>query len=153
MTFHDLFRVPTRGKDPFAPDRRGDLFPGVVAESRRLHLWEPGDPIPAGDRLLVGVVTWSGYDMNLLDLIDTAADAPDRVDVFDIDARSAEPGGIDRLIPGATAWVTPPFAGLWRGGVLAESAYAATAQQLVARVCRLDPASIRQAMDTVYSRA
>src|SRR5712692_6485641 len=61
----------------------------LIAESR-LHWWEPGDPIPSqGRRFLIGVATWCGYDMRLLDALNEAVrrgqTRSDRIDVFDFD--------------------------------------------------------------------
>src|SRR5207248_1352338 len=69
--FEELFRTVDRPVgDHFPPDRRGKLFPGVLAQSQRLRPWVAGQPAPRGGRyLLIGVVTWSGYDMALLDRI------------------------------------------------------------------------------------
>src|SRR4051812_43725383 len=86
-TFHDLFRQPTRRVgDEFPSDRRRELFPGFVERSPKLHL-RTGQPIPTnGSWLLLGVATWSGYDMNLLDLIEEVPDNGVRVEVFDVDS-------------------------------------------------------------------
>src|SRR5215471_5072327 len=61
-------------------------FPNRVAQSR-LHLWRPTDPIVArGTRLFVGIATWSGFDLRLLDILDQALQEgtilDDHIDVF-----------------------------------------------------------------------
>ena len=44
-------------------------FPECVKNSE-MHLWQPGQPIAAhGRRLLIGVATYSVYDLKLLDLV------------------------------------------------------------------------------------
>src|SRR5438045_3293522 len=68
--FFDLFarnsRRPDFLADPLWADRQ---FPATVAEGP-FRLWRPGDAVSsAGVRVLVGIATWSGYDMRLLDLI------------------------------------------------------------------------------------
>lgn len=152
-TFHDLFRQPTRAVGGgFPPDHRRELFPGYVARSPRLHLWSPGDPIPErGERLLVGVATWSGYDLNLLDLIEEAPAGPIRVDVFDLDTCPDQHAIADR-VPGIGEVVQPPVAGYWVDGRLVETAGGHRASQLVARVCGLDPTATEDRMRTVYTR-
>jgi hypothetical protein len=142
--FEALFRTTDRPVgDHFPPDRRGELFPGVLAQSQRLHSWVAGQPIrPAGRYLLIGVVTWSGYDMKLLDRIETATDALSttalRIDVFDADALGSI-AAIERLIPGVNVRAQTPFVGYWVDGVLTEVAAGAWGRRLVAKVCGLDP--------------
>jgi hypothetical protein len=68
-SFFDLFEshsTPEGWADPTWADRR---FPEVVA-ANPFRLWKPGDAISVQDtRFLLGVATWSGYDMRLLDAI------------------------------------------------------------------------------------
>jgi hypothetical protein len=151
-TFHDLFRQPTRrgGNGP-PPDRRSELFPGFVERSPKLHLWASDQPTLAqGPRLLIGVATWSGYDMNLLDLIEEAPDNGVRVEVLDVDSVSS-PGELARLFPGA-ALLQTPFVGYWTDGKLIESASGFAGRQLVARVCGLDATEVEERMKSVTSR-
>src|SRR4051812_38315743 len=122
-TFHDLFRQPTRPVDgTFPPDRRSELLPALVERSRKLHIWEPGQPTSThGPRLLIGVATWSGYDLNLLDLVEEAFHAPVRIDVFDTDkCRSMD--DLNAYIPGFEIGHQPPYVGLWQDGTLVETA-------------------------------
>ena len=149
--FRRLFREPLVPAGERHHDPRSSRFPGAVAGSRRLHLWSPGDPIsPVGPRLLVGVATWSGYDLHLLDLLEDAPDIPARLDVFDIDA-VPDPTNWDnyyRYIPGFTPGSHTPFVGLWHDGTLVESASGYPARELVARVCHLDGATLHQSFTT-----
>lgn len=151
-TFHDLFRQPTRNGGGTVPvDRRRTLFPGFVERSPKLHLWSTDQPTPAhGPRLLIGVATWSGYDLNLLDLIEEAPDNGVRVDVFDVDSL-ASPDELARAVPGIPNLQTP-FVGFWIDGKLVESASGFEARKLVARVCGLDLAEVEQRMNTIMSR-
>jgi hypothetical protein len=153
-TFHDLWQTPTRsGADPFAPDRRSDVFPELVARNSRLHLWEPDAPIPStGRRLLIGVATWSGYDMALLDLLgqETVSDSV-RIEVFDT-AQCHSQADFDRIIPGIGRVFHTPVVGLWVDGVLTENASGAAGRDLVARVCGLDPAQVQQRMASIYQQ-
>jgi len=154
--FHDLFREPSRGPhDPFAPDRRSEHFPAIVADTP-FHLWKPGDPIPAtGHRLLIGIATWNGYDMSLLDLIEESLRGgrtpPVRVDVFDTDqCRSFE--DFRRYVPGIAEGYQTPLVGHWVDGILRESAWGYDGCELAIRVCGLDPESSRRHIATVLER-
>jgi hypothetical protein len=152
-TFHDLFRQPTRmAAGSFPADRRPDLFPGFVERSPRLHLWSPGDPIAdTGPRLLIGVATWSGYDLNLLDVIEEAPAGPVHVDVFDVDSiHSAE--DLFRFVPGLAVATTTPFVGLWQDGKLQQAASGKAARDLVVRVLHLPAEELDQRMSTVLAR-
>src|ERR1700730_9282171 len=69
-SFFDLFvcqgSQPGLQADPAWADAE---FRNLIARSP-FRVWQPGDPISAdGVRLLLGVATWSGYDMRLLDVI------------------------------------------------------------------------------------
>lgn len=151
-TFHDLFRQPTRRVgDAFPPDRRRELFPGFVERSPKLRL-RTGQAIPAsGAWLLIGVVTWSGYDMNLLDLIEEAPDNGVRVEVFDVDSVTTQEE-LSRLVPGIPLLQTP-FVGYWLDGKMVESASGFAARELVGRVCGLDPADVEDRLKTATARA
>lgn len=117
-TFFDLFAQhssdSTVRDDPLWADRR---FPKLVAASP-FHLWRPGDPIAERDvRYLLGVATWCGYDMRLLDVIAealsrNAASIPN-IDVFNTaDCRQAS--DFARYIPGANEVMQTPVVGFWR---------------------------------------
>ena len=64
--FLDLTHRPHDADDPYVADR---LSPALVRDSP-FRLWEPGNPISSrGLFILVGVATWSGYDTQLLDML------------------------------------------------------------------------------------
>lgn len=151
-TFHDLFRQPTRPIGGASPrDRRRELFPGFVERSPKFHLWTPDQVASAqGSRLLLGVATWSGYDMNLLDLIEEAPDTGVRVEVLDIDAFTSA-DELARLFPGIP-FFQPPLAGHWVDGKLIDSAAGFKGRQLVAQLLGLDAAEVADRMNTVISR-
>lgn len=122
--FFDLFvnhsSQPEFRDDPTWADRR---FPEVVAASP-FHLWRPGDPIHEQDvRYLIGVATWSGYDMRLLDVIAEALavhpnGSPPVIDVFNT-ADCQRPQDFDRYISGIGAVLHTPVVGFWHNGELA----------------------------------
>ena len=152
-TFHDLFRQPTRRVGGAFPlDRRRELFPGFVERSPKLHLWLPEQPgSEQGARLLLGVATWSGYDMNLLDLIEEAPHANGiDIEVVDVDTLpSAE--DVTRVFPGLE-FAQSPLVGYWVGGKLIEVAQGFAARQLVARLLGLNAAEVEERLNSVLSR-
>jgi hypothetical protein len=116
------------------PDR---LFPATVAESR-LHLWNPGDPVAhLGTRILIGVATWSGYDMRLLDVIDEALEKTNGntplVEVFNAGSLTSQEAFQD-YIPGIGEVVQVPVVGIWHDGRIVERASGYAARDLVARM-------------------
>lgn len=105
-------------------DRAERLFPELVERSH-LHLWRPGDSIAGGRRLLVGVATWSLYDLSLLELLDRVVKegcpGMDRIDVFNLDR--VELGVLERYIAHLGKVVGTPVAGLWEDGILGETGF------------------------------
>ena len=140
-TFHDLFRQPAQAVNgAFPPDRRAELFPGLVERSRKLHLWAPGQPTSdVGPRLLIGIAVWSERDLELLDVIENATHTPVRIDVFNLD-QCRSPDEIRRYVPGVEVPQQSPLVGLWNDTVFVESASGFHGRQLVYRVLGLDPA-------------
>ena len=135
-TFFDLFVAhssdPDVRDDPMWADRR---FPELVAASP-FRLWRPGEPVAAkGFRVLIGVATWSGYDMRLLDAIVEAysrypLDLP-TIDVFNIaDCRNAEE--FARYFPGQNEVVQTPVVGFWRDAQFYSFGQGHAARELVA---------------------
>lgn len=117
-TFFDLFvrhsSDPTVRDDPTWADQQ---FPAVVAASP-FHLWRPDDPIIFKDnvRTLIGVATWSGYDMRLLDVIAEAVHRkpvdPPVVDVFNTaDCQHTE--DFARYLPGLDEVSQTPVVGFF----------------------------------------
>src|SRR5438046_1804022 len=95
--FQDLHRSPLAQAPvggPLGNDQNGldERFPLVVAQSP-FRLWSPGDTVPRDGRwLLIGVATWSGSDMRLLDAVSRALREEARgaaVAVFDVAACSS----------------------------------------------------------------
>jgi len=91
-------------------------FPSAVERSK-LNLWKPGDAIQKeGRRLLVGIATYSGLELTMLDTINcvlTSAKGPQiRVDVFDCDLVDGREN-LDLYVPGLHPILHTPIAGLW----------------------------------------
>ncbi len=116
-------------------DRAEQLFPVLIQQSR-LHLWRPGDPIAASRRLLVGVATWSLYDLSLLELLDLVLNrgcsAVDRIDVFNSDR--VERGDFEEYIPGLGKVVGTPVAALWQDGIIGDKGFGWRAIRLISRL-------------------
>jgi hypothetical protein len=137
-TFFDLFMRNAAGPesraDPTWADRQ---LPALVAESP-FRLWHPGDPIPEhGLRLLIGVATWSGFDMRLLDVLAdviTRRAAKDEVVELFNTADCNTPPAFRRYIPKLHNPSQTPYVGIWRDGVLDWSGQGHSAREQVARM-------------------
>jgi hypothetical protein len=147
--FFDLFRSQT----PPPPgaiyaDDRSVLFPGVVTNSTRFKLWEQGESVPpVGRFLLVGVATWSGYDMKLLDVLEQTTTGPNVIGVFDIaDCKSDH--DFETRIHGIGPVFQTPVVGLWEDGKLVARGSGHEGRLLTFRACGLDPAQIGTLLDT-----
>jgi hypothetical protein len=128
-----------------------DAFPSVVATSP-FRLWRPGDLLPAtGKRLLIGVATWSAYDMKLLDAVSQALQRlPSglRVEVFNV-ADCSSPEAFDHYVPGIGSVFHTPVVGLWADGQLVEKATGRAGRELVARVSGLDALQVDGLIATI----
>ncbi|HKE55315.1 MAG TPA: hypothetical protein VKB46_01395 [Pyrinomonadaceae bacterium] len=111
-------------------------LPQRLAESK-LRNWSPGMPISGqGERVLIGIATWSIYDLKLLDSVqDSTVRFPtDRViDVFDVDqCKSSE--DFDLYVPGIGMVYQTPIVGVWRQGVKVSSAWGASGRELLKEI-------------------
>lgn len=102
-------------------------LPFVLSQSH-LHSWSPEQDIfTQGMRFLIGVATWSVYDLNLLDSLDEAlanGKAKDRVDIFNIDD-CITTEDLERYIPEAgkdKGMCQTPMVAEWRGGAKIQQA-------------------------------
>jgi hypothetical protein len=113
-------------------DQAEQLFPVLIQQSH-LQSWNPGDPIHGGRRLLVGVATWSLYDLSLLDVLDQViaegCSGLDRIDVFDMD--QTKQGAFEHYVPGLGKVVRTPVAGLWEDGILGDKGFGWRAIRLI----------------------
>jgi hypothetical protein len=160
MPFFNLFqqraRNPVAWADPSWADRQ---LPSLL-NATPLRLWSPGDPISDwGIRLLVGVATWSGYDMRLLDILAErqiqggVRVSDDDMRLLDIMAEGQQQGGIRisdvdvfninncrghadfRLyIPSLRLVLQTPAVGIWVMGKLNWIGQGAEARDLVAHM-------------------
>jgi len=141
--FLELFRhhsTPPPGQ--IYADDRSHLFPQVVALSPRLRLWSKQDRVPTRGRfLLVGVATWSGYDMKLLDALEQTDSGPDLIGVFDTaDCKSNE--DFNSRIPGIGDVFQMPAVGLWENGTLVARGSGHEGRQIAFLACGLDAGQI-----------
>jgi hypothetical protein len=144
--FLDLTHRPHNAADPHAADR---LLPSFVQLSP-FRLWEPGDPIPQdGNFILLGVATWSGYDMQLLDTLQEAMSRPGDYPVVAL-FNAGILTSMDefyKYIPGVPEVFHTPVVGIWRDGVLIERAEGYDARDLVARMFGSNSDAVVAAVD------
>jgi hypothetical protein len=116
--FQDFYRSPLLPTSPDGAlgDRQRLLdahFAATVLQAP-FRLWSPGDPIPQqGNRLLIGVATWSASDMTLLDAVSQALQERTPtlvVEVFNVaNCRSVE--AFSRYVPGIGSVFHTPVGG------------------------------------------
>jgi hypothetical protein len=139
---------PESWKDPMWADRRFQLL--IANSPFPFGRWN--DPIPQrGLRLLIGVATWSGYDMRLLDVIAEAPPPSDPsaaplIHLFNT-ADCKEPGDFKKYIPKLRGVSQTPVVGVWRDGRLYEAKEGYEARELVARMFGSGSAEIVQFVD------
>jgi hypothetical protein len=135
--FYDLF-LSHRDLMPGEQQRAVEQeFPAVVARTP-LRWWSPDSGVPArGTRLVIGVATWSGYDMRLLDVIVEALSRRQAghpvVEVFNT-ADCREPSDFDRHIPNLGTVLQTPVVGVWHDGQLEWSGQGYEARDRAARL-------------------
>jgi len=102
-----------------------------------LRLWEPSMPIESeGERLLVGIVIWSVYHLQLLDRLQAILARGDRqtvIDVFDADECKG-PDDFGRYVPGIGRAYHTPIVGVWHDGMKISSAWGAAGRKLLAEL-------------------
>lgn len=152
MGFFELFlqnaRRPEAWTDPQWANRQ---FPAVVAASP-LRLWRPGDPVPAaGERLLLGVATWSGYDMRLLDVIVEGVQrmpgSERTLEVFSTDDCQTHED-FEAYISGLGRIHQVPVVGFWQSGHLRWSGQGHAARQFAASLYGSSSAEIVEFVTT-----
>jgi hypothetical protein len=132
MTLFWSYRELSPGEQQRAVHRE---FPAVVAQSP-FRLWRPGDSVPGnGIRIRIGVATWSGYDMRLLDVLAEGvlrAPAP-AMEVFDT-ADCCQQADFEKYIPDIGDVYQTPVVGIWQDGRLEWSGQGYEARERVARM-------------------
>lgn len=142
MRFEDLIQphVLRKGRDDFslpAKDQReaADCFPYLVARNG-LRYWTTEEEVQVrgGSYLVVGVVTWSRRDMQLLDeMVARNTDDESKLDALLIfnaySFQSVEE--LKRRIPGIGEVYQTPVIGIWEHGQLIQTASGFAARQLL----------------------
>ena len=104
--------------------RASQELPFVLAKSN-LHLWSLGDSIVSnGTRFLIGVATWSLYDLRLLDALDevlSLGKRAERIDVFNLDSCQTQEE-ISAFVANIGKVIATPVVGVWRDGLQVEQA-------------------------------
>jgi len=98
----------------------------------RLHLWQPGDPIFAsGRRILLGVMSASRYDLQLLDILNKAIQdgitGTDHFDVFNFPYVSSLEEAL-QYIPDISPPGLTPMVSRWENGVYIGTKYSSPAR-------------------------
>jgi hypothetical protein len=97
------------------------------------------------------VATWSGYDLNLLDLIEETPTDAVRVDVFDTDVL-ADLAALQQYVPVVEFPTHTPVVGHWLDGTLVETAVGFDGRHLAARVCGIPAADVDARMKSLLTR-
>jgi len=128
----EQYRLPAEEREQWVTSQLEQLFSGSV-----LNAWHLGDPVPTtGCRILIGIVSWSGYDLRLLDALRQAdtVRGQGRIDVLDIEAAARSSGSYDyfeRVIPGIGKIYQTPIVGIWNNGALMQRGSGAAGRELI----------------------
>jgi len=123
-TFKDLFDAQSRLRLKYPAT--GAILSELLSHSS-LGLWRLGDRIPkVSSRVLVGVATWSGYDMRLLDELNETCmrcpNADERIEVFDT-SDIHKPEQFEDYVPGIGRVLGLPVVGIWESGILVQKGF------------------------------
>jgi hypothetical protein len=144
--FLDLTHRRHDPDDPYAADK---LLPDCVRNSP-FRLWSPGDPIPQrGVFVLLGIATWSGYDTQLLDMLQEAIanrNGFPPVALFNAGILTSIEA-FERYIPGLPPPTQMPVVGVWRDGQLVDRAVGRFACDLVAHMFDFTGEDVVAALD------
>ena len=101
-----------------------------------MQWWSWGDSIPdTENQILIGVATWSVYDLRLLDALDEmSANSKDRIRILDMEKVPDFVWSLDlfnQVIPGIGKIYQTPVIGIWEEGALVEKGSGAAGRDLV----------------------
>ena len=128
----EQYRLPAEEREEWVTSQLELLLSGSV-----LNAWHLGDPVPTtGYGILIGIVSWSGYDLRLLDALaqPRTVRGRERIDVLDIDAAGRSSGSyayFDRLIPGIGKIYQTPIVGVWNDGALMQKGSGAAGREFI----------------------
>ena len=128
--FEDLLKLNTH-LPPGEQQRLAiELFPATVATTR-MSMWAPGESFPTeGNRLLIGIATYSHYDLDLLDALDSQFRGDDTIQLFEVSSCSTM-DDFEKFVPGIAKVLQTPVIGFWEDGQLAYHAQGALARRWV----------------------
>jgi hypothetical protein len=114
----------------------------ILLSGTSLHKWKPGDAISTkGLRMLLGVASYSPFDLQLLDLlnekISPANNSSIQVDVFNV-LECTNMEDFSCYIPGIAKVYQTPVVGIWKDGVLFDQAWGRAARDLIGRILGLE---------------
>ena len=112
----------------------------MLAKSN-LHFWNLGDAIVSnGTRFLLGVVTWSLYDLRLLDALNLALSEGNRtehIDIFNLDSCQTKEEVL-LFVPNLGKMIHPPVVGVWRDGQQVQQNWGAAGRDILVETFALD---------------
>jgi hypothetical protein len=116
------------------PERADCQFQTLI-EQGPPQLGRPDMPIPDREtRLLLGVATWSGYDMRLLDVVDSQGRNPQEgliVEVFNV-AECRKASDFRRYFPKLQQVFHTPVVGVWGNGQFQDAWQGRQARDIIA---------------------
>lgn len=129
--FVDLLMAEPQLSGGLQQQRAAENFPSLV-ERGHMNIWRPENdfPPPGSHVIWIAVATWSLYDLELLDLLETklSRDAvTDNIYVFDT-AGSPDIKDFNHYLPGVGKVYHTPVVGSWTNGVLEEKLSGAVAR-------------------------
>jgi hypothetical protein len=133
-TFSSLLEGPGTPGEQQAAAR--EQLRSMLAQSK-LRYWSPSMAFSLqGERILIGVATWSVFDLNLLDCLQEALSRGSRqtvIDVFDADDCKAL-DDFEPYIPSIGRVFQSPAVGIWRDGESVLSAWGFAGRQLLKEI-------------------
>ena len=146
--FADLTKLKYGANVAEQQQKARTTFLSLIDESA-FHSYRIGDPHTAMVSLVLGVETWNGYDMALLDRIDAPISRIDpsrlMVSLFDLDECLSHDDVRER-IPGIDDAVQSPVLGLWADGQLVRTMWGHEARDLIPLLIEAEQSLIRNAI-------
>lgn len=126
--FEDLLRLNNHLPPGEQQRLAREQFPSVAATTH-MSMWSPGESFPTnGNRILIGVATYSLYDLDLLDALDSQLLGNDAVQLFEVSSCSTM-DDFEKFIPGIGKVFQTPVIGFWKDGELIYHAQGALARR------------------------
>jgi hypothetical protein len=143
-TFAEILQ-PVPGELPGDTQRRArDAFPRKLAASR-FGLCSPSEIATAESAIVIGIATWSQYDLHLLDYLDSVLEETAGETLFiviDVDAFPLDE--LHQHLPHDPRPLGTPLVAYWEAGRFVESACGYAGRQLIYRELGLNVAEAEQ---------